>query len=162
MAKITEIYVVHKKGEDPVPVSTVDAIEGKGLEGDRYANLEGSFSKFHGKRRHLSVIAQETIDRVRDEHGIDLPPGQHRRNVVVEGIELHDLLGKTLQFGDIRVRVDSPCAPCAYLEKKTQPGVLAAFKAAGGAGIRAEILESGTLKVGDAVSILDGTPAHQP
>lgn len=162
MAKIIEIYVVNKKGEDPISVPTANAIEGKGLDGDRYANLEGSFSRFDGKRRHLSIIAKETIEKVRDEHNLTLPPGHHRRNVVVEGIELNSLLGKTLQLGDIRVRVDSPCAPCAYLEKKTQPGVLSAFKAAGGAGVRAEILESGTISVGDTISIPDGTPAHQP
>lgn len=162
MANVIEIYVVKKKGENPVSVPSIEAVQGQGLMGDRYANLQGSFSKFEGTRRQLSIIARETIDRVRQEFDINLPPGDHRRNVVVEGIELHELIGRSLQLGDIRVRIDGPCAPCAYLEKKTQAGVLTAFKAVGGAGVRAEILHSGTLSVGDLVSILESTPSHQP
>jgi len=41
--------------------------------------------------------------------------------------------------------------PCAYLQELTEPGVLRALTDRG--GVRAEILTSGPITVGDAVTI---------
>jgi DNA-binding GntR family transcriptional regulator len=56
-------------------------------------------------------------------------------------------------IGEVRCRASELCEPCRYVEKRTAPGVLKALVERG--GIRAEILDSGTISVGDPVVGLD-------
>ena len=131
----------------------IEAIAGRGLAGDRYCEAVGSYS---GQRRPdheraITLIEAETLDALRDEHGIDLPGDQTRRNLVTRGIVLNDLVGATFTVGAVELRGVDLAHPCAYLEGLTQPGVLGALKDRG--GVRAEILTDGSISVGDAITI---------
>lgn len=138
---------------DPlVRVTEVRAVPGRGLEGDRYFFACGSFSRWPGKGREVSLIAAEALDAVRTERGIDLREGRSRRNLVTTGIDVADLQERAFRIGTALFRGVRPCAPCAYLERITEAGVFEALKGRG--GLRADVIEEGILHVGDAIEVL--------
>ncbi len=127
------------------------AIPGFGLEGDRYALGVGSFSRWPGLGRQVSLIAAEAIDDVLAETGIDLREGRSRRNLVTRDVRLTDLIGKIFRIGDAVFRGDRECTPCAFLERLTERGAFAALKGRG--GLRADVISGGLLRVGDIVAL---------
>ena len=135
-------------------VDTVEAVAGRGLEGDRYWKGIGAFSRFPGKRREVTLIRAEALAAAEAELGLALLNGQHRRNLVVSGVPLADLVKQTFRVGGAVLRGVQLCAPCKYLIRVTgEPKIFDALVRRG--GLRAEILESGTLRQGAVVAPLD-------
>ena len=130
-------------------VPEVRAVPGKGLEGDRYFRGEGSFSKNPGGGREVTLVASEVLSLLEREHGIRLDPAETRRNLITSGVTLNDLVGKVFQVGGIRMRGVRLAEPCDHLERLTQPGVLKGLVHR--AGLRADILNEGVLRVGDEI-----------
>ena len=152
------IYLAPAAGAAPVAVDEVLAVAGRGLEGDRYFLGVGSFSRWPGEGRAVSLIEQEAIEAIRHDHGIDLTGGRSRRNIVTAGVALADLVGKTFRIGDAMFRGVRPAAPCRYLERRVAPGTMDAMK--GRAGLRADVIEGGVIRAGDPVAVgLPCTPA---
>jgi MOSC domain-containing protein YiiM len=127
----------------------VRAVPGKGLEGDRYFAGQGSFSKTPGTGREVTLIARETLGLLEREHGIHLSLSDTRRNLVTEGVSLNDLVGKVFQVGSVRMKGVRLAEPCDHLERLTKPGVLKGLVHR--AGLRAELLDEGVLRVGDPI-----------
>jgi hypothetical protein len=111
--------------------------EGLGIVGDRY----------YGKQAHrdasVTVIAQES-----------LPPGvglvQVRRNILVSGIPVDDLVGGVLILdsgdGPVSLRVHRRANPCAWMDVAIGRGAWQALRGKG--GVRCRPLNDGTLHVG--------------
>ena len=77
-----------------------------------------------------------------------------RRNLVTEGVALNHLVGREFRVGAVRMRGVRLAEPCVYLEQLTgHDGVRAAFVHRG--GLRAEILDGGELRVGDAIDVTE-------
>jgi MOSC domain-containing protein YiiM len=132
---------------DSVP--EVRAVPGKGLEGDRYFRGEGSFSKNPGGGRQVTLVATEMLELLRSEHGIALPASETRRNLVTKGVSLNDLVGQVFHVGSVRMKGVRLAEPCNHLERLTQTGVLKGLVHR--AGLRADILDEGVLRVGDPI-----------
>lgn len=132
-----------------VPLSIARLVPGRGIEGDRYFAGAGSFSRWPGTGRAISLMAAESVDAILSEHGIDLSAGRHRRNLVTHGVALADLIGHPFRIGSVLLRGERLCLPCQHLERLTQPGVFAALKYRG--GLRADVLQAGVIQVGDAI-----------
>jgi MOSC domain-containing protein YiiM len=64
-------------------------------------------------------------------------------------VPLNHLVGREFTVGDVRLRGIRLCEPCAHMESLSKPGARKALRHRG--GLRAEILESGTIRAGDAV-----------
>jgi MOSC domain-containing protein YiiM len=146
------IYIGPKRGQPLVAVAEIRAIAGRGLDGDRYCLGRGSLSRWPGPGRHVTLIEQEVLDAVRREFGIDLGGGLSRRNIVTVGVDLSNQRGQMFRVGTALFKAGIPCAPCGYLERKTQAGVMAALKGRG--GLRAEVLQEGIIRMGDLVEFL--------
>ena len=56
---------------------------------------------------------------------------------------------KRFRVGDVVFRGVRPCAPSGYLEKRIGPGLEEALR--GRAGLRADVVEAGVVRVGDAI-----------
>jgi|SRR6516165_2185210 MOSC domain-containing protein YiiM len=149
---IHAIYIGPKRGEPLVGVAEVRAVAGRGLEGDRYYLGRGSLSRWPGPGRHVTLIEQELLDAVRREHGIDLGGGRSRRNIVTVGVDLGDRKGQRFRIGRAVFKAGIACRPCGYLERKTEAGVFVALRGRG--GLRAEVVEEGTIRVADAIEFL--------
>ena len=130
-------------------VAEVRAIPGKGLEGDRYFRGEGSFSKNPGGGRQVTLVASEMLELLQREHGIALEAAETRRNLVTKGVLLNDLVGQVFQVGTVRMMGVRLAEPCNHLEGLTRPGVIKGLVHR--AGLRADILDEGVLRVGDAI-----------
>jgi MOSC domain-containing protein YiiM len=146
------IWIAATARQPLVRVPEVRAFPGRGLEGDRYFFAKGSFSRWPGGGRAVSLIAAEALEALRAEHGIDLGEGRSRRNLVTSGINLADLNNHHFRIGTAVFLGVRPCAPCRYLERLTEAGVFEALKDRG--GFRADVLEEGVLRVGDAIELL--------
>jgi MOSC domain-containing protein YiiM len=131
----------------------IEAFAGLGLSGDRYAIAAGTFSgrRLDDAQRAVTLFEQETLDAVAAEHGVVLRPDETRRNLLVEGIAVNDLVGVTFTVGAVEMRGVDLARPCAYLQELTRPGVLRALQDRG--GLRAEVLTDGTIALGDEVSV---------
>lgn len=131
--------------EDVDVVSEVEAVAGRGLEGDRYKRKDG--------KRQVTLVQAEHLRAVASYLGRDaVPPELMRRNIVVEGLNLLGLKGKRFRLGDATLEYTGPCAPCSRMEEYFGEGAYNAMRGHG--GITARVLESGTVRLGDAVSML--------
>lgn len=129
----------------------VRTIGGVGIEGDRYATGAGTFSSDRRGGQAVTLIAEESIAQAR-ANGAEIDALTCRRNIVTRGIVLEPLIGTTFAIGTAVLRAVRLAEPCAHLERVTEPGVLRAMVHLG--GIRADIVEDGEIRIGDAIQPL--------
>ena len=122
------------------PVDSVRAVAGKGLEGDRHYFAEGA-----RPGGAITLIEAEVLEDV----GLSGP--QSRRQVVTRGVRLNDLVGKRFFVGEIECEGVEICEPCLHLQSLTRPGIIDDLLHRG--GLNADIVTSGTISVGDSVTV---------
>lgn len=147
--RIEAIHIVAAAGKSPTAVDAVHAVAGQGLEADRYATGEGIKPGKAGGKRAATLIEAEALEALERDYEVPIGPGESRRNITTRGIALNHLVGRTFKVGEAVLRGVELCEPCNYLERLTRPGVRAGLVHRG--GLRAEILESGTMRVGDTI-----------
>ena len=146
------VVSIHIAPAAQVPTSAVNevhAVPGKGLEGDRYFTLTGTFCKNPGPDYELTLVEAEAVEALKRDCGLELSPGETRRNIVTQGVALNHLVGREFKVGPVKIRGIRLCEPCAHLEKLTRPGIISGLAHRG--GLRAQVLTEGTIRVGDAV-----------
>jgi MOSC domain-containing protein YiiM len=144
---VVSIHLASANEAPTFPVREVKAVAGAGLEGDRYYRPVGE----QVPQDELTLIQQEALEALAREHGIALEPGEHRRQVVTVGVPLNDLIGKEFQVGSVRLLGIKLNEPCRHLEDLTRrPGLIKGLVHRG--GLRAQILEGGTIEVGAPVT----------
>ena len=97
----------------------------------------------------MTFIDFHALAAVYVDCGLDLLSGQHRRNVVTDGVRLSELVGARFRIGGALFRGTGLCEPCRYLERLTGKGAFEALRRRG--GMRADVLEGGTIARGDQV-----------
>jgi MOSC domain-containing protein YiiM len=147
--RLAAIYTTSAAGAPMESRPEVAAIVGVGLEGDRYADGVGEFSAKPGAGRQVTLVEREAIEAVRAD-GVDLADHETRRNLLTEGVPLNHLVGHTFRVGDVVLRGIRLAEPCSYLAGLTRPGVSRALVHRG--GLRADIVEGGVVRVGDAIT----------
>lgn len=130
-----------------LPVRAVDEVvaeAGRGLVGDRY----------HGTRhRHVSLQSAELLELAARDLGHDFDAGATRRNVTVDSGEIPTRPGTRLTIGEVELEVVRLLAPCRLLDDDIGVGAAAALRRRAGSACR--ILTSGTIRIGDPVTITD-------
>jgi MOSC domain-containing protein YiiM len=81
---------------------------------------------------------------------VGLTGAQSRRQVVVRGVRLNELVGKRFRVGDVECLGVRLCEPCLHLQQMTRPGIIKDLIHRG--GLNADILTDGQISVGDPVS----------
>jgi MOSC domain-containing protein YiiM len=147
---VVGIYTAPTQGAPMERRNEVRAVAGVGLDGDRYASRDGKYTRSadNGKRA-ITLIEREAVDAARRQYDLELEEHEARRNVVTEGVPLNHLVGRTFRVGDVVLRGFKLSEPCTYLEGLTRAGIRRALVHR--AGLRAEILEGGTIHVGDVI-----------
>jgi|SRR6516165_5625575 MOSC domain-containing protein YiiM len=151
--QLTGIFVTPRKGTDLQSTERIEAIAGRGLDGDRYFRKEGTFSDKDGPDREITLIEVEAIEDLKRDYKIPLEPAQARRNLLTRGVPLNHLVGCTFAIGPVVLRGIRLCEPCGHLEKLTAAGVKAGLTHRG--GLRAQILVGGMLEVGAPIEPRD-------
>jgi MOSC domain-containing protein YiiM len=133
------------------PVDQAEAIPGAGLAGDRYVLKVGTFYKPEPDYE-LTLIEAESIEALQRDYQIELSAGESRRNIVTRNVPLNHLVGKEFAIGAVRIRGIRLCEPCDHLQKVTGKPVIKGLLHRG--GLRAQILTPGTIRVGDAITVI--------
>src|ERR687890_172258 len=147
-----ELIALASEAEGPMrSVSAAEAVQGRGLLGDRYERKAGTFSKPGGRGYDLTLVEAEALEEL-SAKGVELAPIEARRNLVVRGIALDELIGGRFRVGEVECYGQRRCEPCSHLQRLTRPGVLRGLVHRG--GLRADILSGGRIRTGDSVEAL--------
>ncbi len=143
--EIEAIHVADQSAGQTEDIEAVEAVEGAGLRGDRHFDPDTSGND-------ITLIEAEALDAIEEEAGIALEPGEHRRNVTTRNAALNHLVGERFRVGEAVCEGVELCEPCSHLESLTEDGTLSALVHRG--GLRASIVESGEIRVGDGIEQL--------
>lgn len=130
-------------------LAAVEALAGVGLEGDRYTHTVSRFSAHY----QVTLIEIEAIESFTRETGLALTPEMPRRNIVTRGVRLNDLVGKRFRIGAALFEGAEFCEPCTLFARRTHREVLKHL--AGRGGLRAKVIEGGTIRARDGVDAED-------
>lgn len=159
MASILALYISPTAGAPMLSRKRVRAVANVGIEGDRYAKGIGAWSKAKRETiRDITLISREAIVEANDiliEWGMSpFEWNETRRNIVVEGVSLNDLVGKRFQIGCVIFEGIELADPCKRPQALTgKPGFEKAFHNRG--GLRARIVRGGRLEVGQLVKLFE-------
>jgi MOSC domain-containing protein YiiM len=124
-------------------VDSAELVAGRGLVG----------SADQGRKRQITIISEAAWDEAQEELGAAVDPSARRANVMLRGVDLENSRGKTLKLGGCVIRVFGETRPSERMDE-AQPGLRAALRPRWRGGVFGEILEGGTIHVGDAAAIL--------
>jgi MOSC domain-containing protein YiiM len=149
--QVVLIQIAPDAREQLVSVQEVQAVVGRGLEGDRYFKKIGTFSNKPGSGRQVTLVELESVDAVKRDLKMTLEPGQTRRNLVTRGVPLNHLVNQQFRVGrEVTLQGMRLCEPCDHLENLTFKGISEALLHR--AGLRADIISGGTIRVGDPIT----------
>ena len=142
-AVIRAVCISEKKGQQKHPVECVHLRPEHGIDGDAHAG------NWH---RQVSLLAQESVDRLQEKVTVKLFPGAFAENVLCEGISLCELpVGTRLKIGSALCEVTQIGKEChADCAIRRQAGDCVMPRE----GIFAVVLEEGTAHPGDRVEVL--------
>ena len=144
MSVVFEIGITEKNNQEIEKKESIEVVASKGIVGDRY------FHDFNGDREQITLIESENIDYYNNTFNTKFTYLEFRRNIVTKNIKLNDLVGKTIQVGNIKLKVNDLCRPCKNLQNRLgKDNIIKEFLRRG--GLRCEILSSGTINVGDKI-----------
>ncbi len=135
-------------------VDKVEAIQGRGLKGDRYYYKRGTFNKpqLDQTKREVTIIPYETLLECNNRINSNLDFLDLRRNLVVENFDYEKLKDKEFTIGEVTFKIVRTAPPCKYLSKLLGEDMLSALKYIG--GYRADIVKSGLVCVDDEVKVI--------
>tara|TARA_B100001121_G_C18681685_1_gene618863 strand:- start:296 stop:742 length:447 start_codon:yes stop_codon:yes gene_type:complete len=146
MSVVFKIGITDKNNKKIENKETIEVIASKGILGDRY------FHDFNGETEQITLIEKENIDYYNKMFNTNFDYLEFRRNIVTNNIQLNDLVGKTIFVGEIKLKVNDLCRPCKDLQIRLgKDNIIKEFLRRG--GLRCEILSTGTINVGDKISI---------
>ena len=140
-AMVEAIHIGPGEAEPLHAVDSVTAVAGRGIEGDRHYREGGA-----KPGQALTLVEAENVEDV------GLAAGATRRQLTTRGVRLNDLVGKRFRVGDVECYGVELCEPCLHLQEMTRPGIIKEL--AHRAGINADILVGGVIRVGDTIAEL--------
>tara|TARA_B100000900_G_C20210608_1_gene565661 strand:- start:181 stop:627 length:447 start_codon:yes stop_codon:yes gene_type:complete len=148
MSKVFKIGITSLNNQKITEVESVEVVANKGILGDRH------FKEYNDPYSQLSLIESENIDFYNIKYSLNIPYVEFRRNIVTEGIQLNNLIGKRFSVGSVELEGIDLCRPCRHLsELLNQDNIIKEFLRKG--GLRCQILSSSTISVGDTIKIQD-------
>jgi MOSC domain-containing protein YiiM len=136
MGQVVSIHLVRQRD------GTAEAVE-RAVVQTNYG-LEGDWRSRRNRAGQLTLI--EEVGR---QLGHPVPPGSSRRQVVVRGVKLNDLMGQRVRIGTVRVFIETPCDPCSRMEETIGAGAREMLEGRG--GVRCYVLAGGELCIGDPI-----------
>ena len=147
MSEVSKICITNKSAEEMQEVNTVEVIASKGIVNDRY------FNENNDQALQITLIESENIDYYNNKFKTSYSYIDFRRNVVTQGIQLQELVGKKLLIGNVEVQGHDLCRPCKHLEETLKgQDIIKEFLRRG--GLRCEIIKSGNVNIGDEIKVV--------
>ena len=152
LGKVLSIQITSNANDKLSNMEQVQAVAGMGLEGDRYHKRIGTYSKKHDESREATFIEAEALEALAADYHIELNGPESRRNITTRGVALNHLVGRKFKAGQAIFRGIRLCEPCGHLEEVSGKPVQKGLIHRG--GLRAQIVESGLVRVGDEIESL--------
>lgn len=122
---------------------------GQGIEGDRFFGYRPDYAG------QVTFFAWEVYEAVKREFAVpQLSPDAFRRNVIVAGVALNDLIGLRFTLGGVEFEGMSEAKPCYWMDTVVTPGAERWLRGQG--GLRARVLTDGDLHRGPAELVAPG------
>ena len=119
----------------------IECVAGHGIRSDRYFDHE------HNYRGQITFFAAEVFAGLQRALGLRrVSPGVTRRNVITEGVDLNDLIGREFTIQGVRFAGVEECRPCSWMNHAFADERAESWLKGRG-GLRARILTSGPLVV---------------
>jgi MOSC domain-containing protein YiiM len=149
---LKEILTCSEAGAKMKSVPEAELQVGKGIIGDRYFHGKGTFSeRLSGMPDvEITLIEKEEVDAFNAKAGTEFSPEDFRRNLVTTGVCLNDLVGREFTVGSVSLKGIRLCEPCAHLAGILGNDIMQHMVHK--AGLRAQVVVSGTIKVNDIVN----------
>ena len=153
MGTIIDILIANNAKESLFNLNEASIVKNKGIVGDRYFNGSGSFSKRLKDKHdfHVTLIEIEEIEAFNKLTGLNYENAIFRRNLVTKGIKLNDLVGKVFSIKGVKLMGMRLCEPCKMLSNEIGEEFLT--KMIDKAGLRAKVLHSGDIIIGDRIML---------
>jgi len=144
MGKIEAINITNISEDNTFYVNQAILEKGKGIVNDRY------YGNFKKKKEQVTLINLEEINNFNNQIKENIDAKNFRRNIIVSGIKLNELINKKIKINEVTLKIHEICQPCKYLQDRLKiPGLVKMLL--NKSGVRAEILTSGSLAVGDTI-----------
>jgi MOSC domain-containing protein YiiM len=151
--ELLHIHIAARGSEPMRALAEARLVPGVGIEGDRYATRTGTYSDRHNVDREVTLIEFETLEALARDHGIELPPHEHRRNLTIRGVPLNHLVGRSFKVGDCVLHGERLNVPCLYLEDLLGKKVFKPL--VNRSGLNCRIEKGGTIRPGAAIEPCD-------
>lgn len=121
----------------------MECVARMGLRGDCYFGYRPHF------KGQVTFFSIEVAEAIRQQFKLrKLPASVFRRNLIVQGINLREWLGKRFSFQGIEFEGSQECKPCHWMDRAVAPGTEAFMKSDFRGGLRAKVISDGTLRKG--------------
>jgi MOSC domain-containing protein YiiM len=144
MGKIEAINISNISEANTFYVNQAYLEKGKGIVNDRY------YENFKEKKEQVTLISLEEINAFNNQVNQNIEPKDFRRNIIVSGIDLNKLIDKQIKINQVILKIHEICQPCKYLQDRLKLPSLVKLLV-DKSGVRAEIIKSGNLSVGDTI-----------
>ena len=108
------------------------------------------FKENNHRESQVTLIEIENINYYNNKTGTFIPPINFRRNIITEGIQLNELIGREFLVGKVKLRAHDLCRPCKYLQESLGQKNLVKLMLQK-SGLRCEILSSGKISINDQI-----------
>tara|TARA_B100000530_G_C15756388_1_gene407725 strand:- start:257 stop:697 length:441 start_codon:yes stop_codon:yes gene_type:complete len=144
MKKIEAINITNISENNTFYVNQVYLEKNKGIVNDRYYN------RCKDKKNQVTLINIDEINKFNKFNNINIEPKDFRRNIIISGINLNQLIGSKIKINKATLKIHEICQPCNYLQKKLSIKDLVK-QLINKSGVRAEILSSGYISIYDKI-----------
>jgi hypothetical protein len=123
-----------------IEVAEIVCVAGRGIMGVRFFGFKENY------RGQVTFFSQEIFFAMCGELKLSgKSPGESRRNIVIEGVDLNSLVGKDFEVQGVKFHGTAECSPCHWMDHAFAPGAEKFLQHHG--GLRAQILTDGKLRV---------------
>ena len=146
---VERLYMSPEHGAPLVGRRRLQLVADRGILGDRH------FGKQDWPGQSLSLVEAEEIEAFCARTGRPTDLAMTRRNIVTRGVRLNELVGRHFRIGDCLLVGVERCEPCGTLGRAlAAPGFDAEAVVrhwVGRGGLRADVLQDGSINVGDTL-----------
>lgn len=139
--RVLRLWTRAAAGGPMVPADSIDAVADRGILGDHT----------FGRMRHVTVVFEDDWNAAAATLGRDVDPVGRRGNVLVSGGDGARFVGTSIRIADVVIDVKGITQPCPVMDEAA-PGMQAALKPGGLAGVWGRIVRGGTIRPGDELS----------
>ncbi len=137
-AQVVAIFLSPARHQPVAAAPAARALAGHGLEGDAHARP--------GSARQMLLMDRESLD------ALGIQPGDLKESVTTQGFPLYEQRpGQRVRVGAAVLELTQLCSPCGHTNE-VRPGLQQEL--AGRRGYLARVVESGEIRVGDAVEVV--------